>query len=215
MQHLFLARGDDKWLLNKQSHLACFAPGTLLLASKFYGKKHENLRTFALALLEGCRHTYASTPSKIGPETWSWIPKYGYDQPVFSPTAPREKEEWRANGFWSMDPRYRGRPEYVESLFYAHRITGEARFRDWAWEAFTAMEKHCKAPYGYAQLTDVYRVEPGQWSGDGEERWIDMQESFWAAETLKYLWLTFSDANIASLDRWVFSTEGHPFRMIR
>ena len=215
MQHLFLARGDDKWLLNKQSHLACFAPGTLLLATKFYGQQHENLRTFALALLEGCRHAYASTSSKIGPETWSWIPKFGYDEPVFSPTSPREKEEWRTSGFWSTDPRYKGRPEYVESLFYAHRITGEARFREWAWEAFTAMEKYCKAPYGYAQLADVYRVEPGQWSGDGNERWIDMQESFWTAETLKYLWLTFSNANVASLDRWVFSTEGHPFRMIR
>jgi mannosyl-oligosaccharide alpha-1,2-mannosidase len=42
-----------------------------------------------------------------------------------------------------------------------------------------------------------------------------MQESFWAAETLKYLWLTFSDVEVASLDSWVFSTEGHPFRMIR
>lgn len=215
MQHLFLARGDNELFLNKQSHLACFAPGTLLLAAKFYGEKYDGLRTFALALLEGCRHTYDSTPSKIGPEAWSWIPKFGYDAPVFSPTSPREKEEWRASGFWSVDTRYKGRPEYVESLFYAYRITGETRFREWAWDAFTAIEQHCKAPFGYAQLADVYRAERGQWSGEGNERWIDMQESFWAAETLKYLWLTFSDANIASLDRWVFSTEGHPFRMIR
>ncbi|KAL1594323.1 hypothetical protein SLS60_010082 [Paraconiothyrium brasiliense] len=213
MQHLFLARDDDQWFLNKQSHLACFAPGTLLLASKAYGQ--ENLRVFALALLEGCRHTYDSTPSKIGPEAWSWIPKFGYDEPIYSPSTPRQKEEWRMSGFWSTDAQYKGRPEYIESLFYAHRITGEARFREWAWDAFTAMEKHCKAPYGYAQLADVYRAEAGQWSGEGEGRWIDLQESFWAAETLKYLWLTFSDANIASLDRWVFSTEGHPFRMIR
>ena len=215
MQHLFMGRSDDKWFLNKQSHLACFAPGTLLLASRFYGKKQEHFQFLALALLEGCRHTYNSTPSGIGPESWSWIPKFGYDLPVFSPTTPREKQEWRASGFWSTDPRYKGRPEYVESLFYAHRVTGQARFREWAWDAFTAMERHCKAPYGYAQLADVYRVESGQWSGDGEERWIDMQESYWAAETLKYLWLTFTDANVASLDRWVFSTEGHPLRMIR
>ncbi|KAF2443197.1 glycoside hydrolase family 47 protein [Karstenula rhodostoma CBS 690.94] len=213
MQHLFLARDDDNWFINEQGHLACFAPGTLLLASKAYDQ--ESLGLFALALLEGCRHTYDSTPSRIGPEAWSWTPKYGYDYPIYSPDTPREKSEWRNHGFWSTDPRYKGRPEYVESLFYAHRITGEARFREWAWDAFMAMEQHCKAPYGYAQLADVYSVEPGQWSGDGEGRWIDMQESFWAAETLKYLWLTFSDANIASLDRWVFSTEGHPFRMIR
>lgn len=213
MQHLFLARDNDQWFINKQSHLACSAPGTLLLSSKAYDQ--ENIYAFSLALLEACRHTYDSTPSKIGPEAWSWIPKYGYDYPIYSPKTSREKGEWRMSGFWSTDARYRGRSEYVESLFYAHRITGEARFREWAWDAFQAMDKHCKAPYGYAQLADVYKVEPGQWSGEGKGRWIDMQESYWAAETLKYMWLTFSDANVASLDRWVFSTGGHPFRMIR
>ncbi|KAJ4292064.1 hypothetical protein N0V90_009963 [Kalmusia sp. IMI 367209] len=213
MQHLFVAQGDDKWFLNRQSHLACFAPGTLLLASKFHGNK--GLGTFALALLEGCRHTYSSTPSKIGPEEWSWIPKFGYDDPVYAPSTTRETEEWRTSGLWSVDTRFKGRPEYVESLFYAYRITGDTRFREWAWEAFQAMEDHCKAPYGYAQLTDVYRVKPEEWNGDGKERWIDIQESFWAAETLKYLWLTFSNVSVASLDRWVFSTGGHPFRMIR
>ena len=71
------------------------------------------------------------------------------------------------------------------------------------------MEKHCKAPFGYAQLKDVYDTK------DRESNWVDVQESFWAAETLKYLWLTFEDVEVASLDSWVFSTEGHPFRMIR
>lgn len=213
MQHLFIGRQDDKQYENQQGHLACFAPGTILLASKFYNQPY--LRTFALALLEGCRHTYTSTPSKIGPETWSWTPKFSYDDPFLSPSTPREEKEWSESGFWSTNPKYKGRPEYVESLFYAWRITGEERYREWAWEAFAAMERHCKAPYGYAQLADVYRVKPGEWGGDGKDRWIDMQESYWAAETLKYLYLTFSDVETASLDNWVFSTEGHVFRMIR
>jgi mannosyl-oligosaccharide alpha-1,2-mannosidase len=205
MQHLFIGRQDDKEYRNQQSHLACFAPGTLLLASQYY--KEPGLRTFALALLEGCRHVYTSTPTRISPETWSWTPKFSYSEPVFSPESKRQKEEWKETGFWSTEPEYKGRPEYVESLFYAWRITGEQRYRDWAWEAFEAMEKHCKAPFGYAQLADVWAV--------GEDNWVDMQESFWAAETLKYLWLTFADVETASLDTWVFSTEGHPFRMIR
>ena len=131
------------------------------------------------------------------------------------PTTERAKREWRRSGIWSSEAQYKGRPEYVESLFYAYRITGEIRFREWAWEAFEALEKHCKAPYGYAQLRDVYRVEPGQWSGDGTDRWIDVQESFWAAETLKYLWLTFEGVDVANLDRWVFTTGGHPLRVMR
>jgi mannosyl-oligosaccharide alpha-1,2-mannosidase len=205
MQHLFIGRQDDKQYQNQQGHLACFAPGTILLASKYY--EQPSLRTFALALLEGCRHVYTSTPTKIGPETWSWTPKFSYDEPLFTPDTERQKQEWTHAGFWGKEPRYEGRPEYVESLFYAWRITGEQRYRDWAWEAFAAMEEHCKAPFGYAQLADVW--------AHGEDNWVDMQQSFWAAETLKYLWLTFTDVDTASLDTWVFSTEGHPFRMIR
>lgn len=206
MQHLFIGRQDDEQFHNQQGHLACFAPGTILLASSFYSD--ANLRAFGQSLLEGCRHVYTSTPTKIGPEVWSWTPKFSYDQPFFAPESDRQKQEAQWSGFWSIDPQYKGRPEYVESLFYAWRITGEQRYRDWAWEAFDSMEKYCKAPYGYAQLADVYRTK-------GRHLWVDMQESFWAAETLKYLWLTFTDVDTFSLDNWVFSTEGHPFRMIR
>ncbi|EMD88229.1 glycoside hydrolase family 47 protein [Bipolaris maydis ATCC 48331] len=208
MQHLYLGRQDDEQFENQQGHLACFAPGTILLASKFYTEKP--LRTFALALLEGCHHAYTSTPTKIAPETWSWTPKFSYDKPLFAPETPRQKKEASTTGIWSRDPAYKGRPEYVESIFYAWRITGEQRYRDWAWDAFSALEKYCKAPFGYAQLADVYDT-----SSKDETRWVDVQESFWAAKTLKYLWLTFSDVEVTSLDSWVFSTEGHPFRMIR
>lgn len=38
--------------------------------------------------------------------------------------------------------------------------------------------------------------------------WI--RQSFFLAETLKYLYLIFSDDNVVSLDEWVFNTEAHP-----
>jgi mannosyl-oligosaccharide alpha-1,2-mannosidase len=213
-QHLFIGQQDQKWYQNRQSHLACFAPGTILLGAKYLNQPY--LHTFAQALLEGCRHTYTSTPTNIGPEIWSWVPKFGYDTPVYEPQTDRQIQEWKEHGFWASDPQYKGRPEYLESLFYAWRITGETRYREWAWEAFEAMERHCKAPYGYAHLADVFHPLSAEWVGDGEgERWIDMQESFWAAETLKYAYLTFADVRVVDLDRWVLSTEGHLFRMIR
>lgn len=38
-----------------------------------------------------------------------------------------------------------------------------------------------------------------------------MTESFWFAETLKYLYLLFDDTRqLIDLDRWVFNSEGHP-----
>jgi mannosyl-oligosaccharide alpha-1,2-mannosidase len=38
------------------------------------------------------------------------------------------------------------------------------------------------------------------------------QESFWMAETLKYLYLIFDDPERISLDDWVFNTEAHPLK---
>ncbi|KAF2125016.1 glycoside hydrolase family 47 protein [Dothidotthia symphoricarpi CBS 119687] len=212
MQHLFLGRHIASHYENQQSHTSCAAPGTLLLAAKHLNQPY--LRSFALALLEACRHTYTSTPSNIGPEAWSWTPKFSYTTPFRAPASTRETEEWAASGFWSEDPAFKGGPQYVASLFYAWRVTGQLRYREWAWEAFSAMEEYCKAPYGYAQLADVYRVQRAEWSSDGDGRWIDVQGRSWA-QTLKYLWLTFGDSETASLDNWVFSTGGHVFRMIR
>ena len=39
----------------------------------------------------------------------------------------------------------------------------------------------------------------------------DKMESFFLGETLKYLYLLFSDDHdVVSVDRWVFNTEAHP-----
>ena len=35
--------------------------------------------------------------------------------------------------------------------------------------------------------------------------------SYFLAETLKYLYLLFSEEDIIPLDKWVFNTEAHPF----
>lgn len=208
-QHLFMGKLDGGWYLNEQSHLACFAPGNLLLGGAYLEK--PDLMVLGKALLDGCRHTYASTPTRIGPERFSWIPYAGLPNATFEPRTGRQRAELAAHGFWVADAKFRLRPEYVESLFYAWRITGEQRYRDWAWDAFVAFEKHCKTAYGFAAIRDV-GVDV---AGGKKVVHLDEAESFWAAETLKYLYLTFADVNVGTLDAWVFSTEGHPFRIIR
>ncbi|KDN37775.1 hypothetical protein RSAG8_09930, partial [Rhizoctonia solani AG-8 WAC10335] len=42
-------------------------------------------------------------------------------------------------------------------------------------------------------------------------RWEDKQETFLLSETLKYLFLLFSDSTVLPLDEVVFNTEAHPF----
>lgn len=40
---------------------------------------------------------------------------------------------------------------------------------------------------------------------------VNHLDSFFFAEVLKYLYLTFSDPGVVNLDQWVFNTESHPF----
>jgi mannosyl-oligosaccharide alpha-1,2-mannosidase len=205
MSHLYMGKIDGPWFMNEQSHLACFAPGNLLLGGRLL--KRNDMIILGQALLEGCRHSYETTATGIGPETWSWKPAPEYRNGTFHPKTARQEAEFQKHGFWVADPQYRLRPEYVESLFYAWRITGEKRYREWAWQAFEAIERHCKTPNGFAGLNDVM-AKPEK----DVAQWKDESESFWGAETLKYLWLAFEDVGVGSLDDWIYSTEGHLFR---
>ncbi|KAF8920791.1 glycoside hydrolase [Mucidula mucida] len=76
------------------------------------------------------------------------------------------------------------------------------RYRNYAWAIFSAIEKHCKLPEGgYATVLDVDTIPVSL---------DDKQETFFLSETLKYLYLTFSDENVLPLSEYVFNTEAHP-----
>ena len=48
------------------------------------------------------------------------------------------------------------RPETIESLFIAFRLTGEQRYRDDGWRIFQSIQKHCRvATGGYASIINV------------------------------------------------------------
>jgi len=48
------------------------------------------------------------------------------------------------------------RPETVESLFIAYRLTGDEIYRDHGWAIFQAIEKHCRVETGgYATVVNV------------------------------------------------------------
>ncbi|KAK9757135.1 hypothetical protein RND81_01G142700 [Saponaria officinalis] len=95
------------------------------------------------------------------------------------------------------------RPETVESLFYLWRLTGNKTYQEWGWNIFQAFEKNSRIESGYVGLKDVN-------SGAKD----NMMQSFFLAETLKYLYLLFSPASVLPLDEWVFNTEAHPLRIV-
>lgn len=57
------------------------------------------------------------------------------------------------------DARYILRPETVESLFIAYRLTGDDKYRRYGWKIFQAIENHCKVSTGgYASILNVDQV---------------------------------------------------------
>ena len=66
---------------------------------------------------------------------------------------------------------------------------------------FTDLVRFCKTDAGYAALKSVETKEKR-----------DAMESYFLAETLKYLYLLFSQQKTLDLHKFVFNTEAHPLR---
>lgn len=93
------------------------------------------------------------------------------------------------------------RPETVESLYILYRLTGDKKYQEYGWTIFQAFEKHTKiASGGYSSLNSVKDPNLG---------FRNKMESFFLGETLKYLFLLFSDVDMVPLDKFVFNTEAH------
>lgn len=73
---------------------------------------------------------------------------------------------------------------------------------EWGWKIFESFEKYTKLKEGgYAALKDVTSISP---------QMDNRMDTFWLAETLKYIYLLFSPDDIIPLDSYVFNTEAHP-----
>lgn len=58
-----------------------------------------------------------------------------------------------------VDLKINARPETVESLFIAFRLTGDDHYRREGWRIFQSIEKHCKVESGgYAAIINVDSV---------------------------------------------------------
>ncbi|KAJ7609517.1 glycoside hydrolase [Roridomyces roridus] len=216
-------RGETWVPQPKQEHLACFLAGSLMLGAT---RAHRVDPTRAVsvpprvkeeltedgrmdweagvAILEGCVAT-TKTATGLAPEGFNFRTE---DQPgpVLGDTE-KDSRDWYIkdagkSGSPPYDARYMLRPEISESVFLAWRLTGDPRYRSYAWDIFSAIERHCRLPGGgYATVFDVDSLPVS---------YDDKQETFFLSETLKYLFLTFADESVLSLDEVVFNTEAHP-----
>ena len=101
------------------------------------------------------------------------------------------------------------RPEFAESLWQGYRATKDPTYLRMAADVVLTINKRMRTTCGFAVLEDVET---------GELR--DSMESFFLAETLKYLYLIFDTetaedgtprrSNFINEGSWIFNTEGHP-----
>jgi ER degradation enhancer, mannosidase alpha-like 2 len=92
-------------------------------------------------------------------------------------------------------------PELIESAYYLYRATGDTRYRQMGVHFLESLQRYCKTGSGFA---DVMNQETKETS--------DRMESYFLAETLKYLYLLFSDPGLLDLETTVFNTEAHPIQ---
>ena len=99
-------------------------------------------------------------------------------------------------------PRYDLNPEIIESAYYLYHITGKTKFYEMAEGYWEDIKTYCKTDIAFASVEDVRTMEKR-----------DYMPTFFFAETLKYLYLTFTESTgDFSLDDYVFNTEAHPFK---
>ncbi|KAL3426365.1 glycosyl hydrolase family 47 [Phlyctema vagabunda] len=222
-----LPQGIGNKLSPKMDHLVCFLPGTIALGAtegltvtearrkpNYWSKEKEEQLELAKELMKTCWGMYAVTETGLAPEI-AWFEVEDSDlesrnTPLSSATASSDlKASWKQDYIVHRpDAHNLQRPETVESLFMMYRITEDPIYREWGWEIFRAFQRHSVVQdgEGYMCLNDVNAVPPTR---------RDNMESFWLAETLKYLYLLFSPTDLLPLDEVVFNTEAHIFPRIK
>lgn len=112
-----------------------------------------------------------------------------------------EPEEFNYKTMKVGDATYYLRPEIVESAYYLHQFTNDAKYLQMGETFFNDFKKYCRTEAGYATLKNVETKEK-----------MDVMESFLFAETFKYYYLLFASPKQFSLKNVVFNTEAHPIR---
>lgn len=214
---------------HKLEHLTCFLPGLLALGAATIPDVPREHMWAARGFAQTCWMLYADSPSGLAPD--EVIMRSKPNNPAVNPVPmsfgrlwATHLEEWEQSGaegdppgvrpvppirdmnetmeYTSTRPMFLLRPETLESFYLLWRTTGEEVWRERGWEVFESLERETRVESGgYSGLKHAHHV-------NGTKH--DEMPSWFLAETLKYLFLLFTDEDIVPLDQWVFNTEAHP-----
>ncbi|KAI8053009.1 glycoside hydrolase [Syncephalis plumigaleata] len=185
-QQAYLGTVNDNTFVPRMEHLACTFGGVLALGSatdRASTSRAQRDMTLARGITDTCMKMHR-TKSGLAPEMVE-----------FTSTM-----QFMPNQMHNIL-----RPETLESLFVLWRTTRNDQYREQAWQIFQAMLNNSSIGRAtcLVSVVDVSKTPTMK---------QDSSETFYMAETLKYLLLIFDDDdNLLPLDRYVFNTEAHPF----
>jgi mannosidase alpha-like ER degradation enhancer 2 len=100
-----------------------------------------------------------------------------------------------------VSPRFFLNPEIMESAYYLYQYTNDPHYLEMGKVFLDSLRRYCRVDDGYVELKSVVTKEPS-----------DRMESYFFAETLKYLYLLFAPPETLDFKRTIFNTEAHPIR---
>jgi hypothetical protein len=98
-------------------------------------------------------------------------------------------------------PSYPLRPEIIESAYYLYHFTENPRYLEMGDTFLKNLVLYCRTGAGFCSIKNVITKEKN-----------DRMESFFLAETLKYLYLLFAEPGTIDFKNTVFNTEAHPIK---
>ena len=112
-----------------------------------------------------------------------------------------EPEDFDYGTMTAARARFFLNPEIMESTYYLYQATGDPHFLEMGKHLLDSLRTYCRVPEGYAELRSVITKEKS-----------DRMESYFLAETLKYLYLLFAPSETLPFKEVIFNTEAHPLR---
>lgn len=182
-------------------HLAYFSGGMFIVGAVRGNENWKQDLEIGKELAITVFHLYNQTKTGLSAEESYFVSvrKLNLDSIEFPISRTIKKREFIIN-----KPIYFLRPEGVETIYTAWKFTGDPKFREFNWKIFLSINGTLRNESGFFQAIDVDIEEPPLFGA---------MSSFFLAETLKYLYLTFDHSHKLDPNLFVFNTEAHPLKI--
>lgn len=161
-------------------------------ANMYTGKLNSSVITLYDAFFPAILGLSGDIPRAVKLQhTWNWLwNQYGLEPMVY---------DYKSGT--STYPAYDLNPEIIESAYYLFNLTGDSIYFQMNKKYWEDIKKYCRTEIAFTSVQDVHSMKQK-----------DYMPTFFFAETVKYLYLTFSGGlNDYNFDSIIFNTEAHPF----